>query len=308
MPIWFVGCKQTRLSSSNADRMLVAMALTAKIDLAYLQAAKHDGRKFSVLTCYDVATARLMEAAGVEVLLVGDTAGEVVLGLPATRDINPEFLIELTAAVRRGAPHAFLVADLPHACRSEDIATTISWCQRFSSETGCDAVKIEVAAEDVDLVRRVHEAGVPVVAHVGLLPQYVDAETGYRAQARDADGAAKLIAITRAMELAGASVLLLEAVASEVAHDITLRAQVPVIGCVAGPHCDGTVVVLHDMIGLGGGHPPRAVKRYENLADIMTNAFRHYVADIHAGEFPVEKDAIHMKPGEHDKLKEHYPE
>jgi len=278
------------------------MVVPGKKDLAYLQAAKRGGRKFSVLTCYDVATARLMEAAGVEVLLVGDTAGEVILGLDSTRDVDPAFLIALTAAVRRGAPSCFLLADLPYKARNGPVEQTVQWCRRFQDETGCDAVKIEVRADDAPLVTAVRDAGIPVVAHVGLLPQFVDPDVGYRAQGRDADSAAALIDAADRLQQAGAAMLLLEAVASEVAREITIRAAVPVIGCVAGPHCDGTVVVLHDMLGLGGGHPPRAVKQYAALADVMTDAFRRYVADIHAGRFPVEKDAIHMKTGEYEKL------
>jgi len=279
------------------------MVSQARKDLAYLEGAKRHGRKFSVLTCYDVATARLMEAAGVEVLLVGDTAGEVVLGLASTREIEPEFLIALTAAVRRGAPTSFVMADLPYLCRNGPIERTVQWCRCFQAETGCDAIKIEVTADQSALIGAVRGAGIPVVAHIGLLPQFIDPEVGYRACGRDAEGAIALIEAADRLEQAGASLLLLEAVASEVAQEITARASVPVIGCVAGPHCDGTVVVLHDMVALGGGHPPRATKQYANVAEIMTEAFRRYVDEIQMARFPVDRDAIHMKAGELEGLK-----
>lgn len=278
------------------------MADSPRKDLSYFLAAKRQGRKFSVLTCYDVAFARLMEAAGVEMLLVGDTAGEVVLGLPSTRDIDPTVLIALTAAVRRGAPRCFVLADLPYQARVGSIDQTVEWCRRFQEESGCDAVKIEVTTADVSLVSAVREAGIPVVAHLGLLPQYVDPDQGYRARARDADSAIALIEEADRLEQAGAAMLLLEAVASPVARAITGRARVPVIGCVAGPHCNGTVVVLHDLIHLGGGHPPRGIQPYADLAAVLDRAFGQYVADIHAGRFPREEDAITMKPGELDKL------
>jgi len=282
--------------------MLMAMSAHGKIGLQGLKAGKHAGRPFSVLTCYDAPMARLMEQAGVEVLLVGDTAGEVILGLPTTKEVPAEFMIALTAAVRRGAPETFVMADLPYLCRVEGEAATVRWCQRFRDESGCDAVKVEVAGDEAALVSAIGDAGVPVVAHLGLLPQAVDAKSGYRAQARDAEGARKLMEDARRLEQAGAVMLLLEAVASEVTREIANRTELPVIGCVAGPHCDGTVVVLHDMIGLGGGHPPRAVKRYENLSEVLTRAFQAYVEDIHARRFPTDANAIHMKEGEYDKL------
>ncbi len=278
------------------------MAESLRKDLTYFQAAKDTGRKFSVLTCYDVAFARLMASAGVEMLLVGDTAGEVILGLPSTRGIEPAVLIALTAAVRRGAPNCFVLADLPYRARAGAIDETVGWCRRFRDETGCDAVKIEVTGEDAPLIEAVTQAGIPVVAHLGLLPQYVDPKEGYRAWGRDADSAHGLIEAAACLERAGAAMLLLEAVASPVAGIITARAEVPVIGCVSGPQCDGTVVVLHDLVHLGGGHPPRAVRHYADLAEVLGRAFRDYVADIQNGLFPRPQDAIAMRPGEFEKL------
>jgi 3-methyl-2-oxobutanoate hydroxymethyltransferase len=195
-----------------------------------------------------------------------------------------------------------VLADLPYQARSGSVSQTVAWCKQFRDRTGCDAVKIEVAAEDAPLVSAVRDAGIPVVAHLGLRPQFVDPGAGYRAQGRDADSAVALLDAARRLERAGAAMLLLEAVASEVAREITARASIPVIGCVAGPYCDGTVVVLHDMLGLGGGHPPRAVKQYAALAETMSDAFARYVSEIRAGLFPVDEDAIHMKPGEFEKL------
>ncbi|MBP7934302.1 MAG: 3-methyl-2-oxobutanoate hydroxymethyltransferase [Phycisphaerae bacterium] len=282
--------------------MLDWMSTPEKITVGTLAAAKRAGRKFSVLTCYDAAFARLMAASGVEVLLVGDTAGEVVLGLSSTRDVPAEFLLGITAAVRRAAPGAFVMADLPWFYRQEDVTGTVAGCGRFVRETQADAVKVEVTGKDAALVSAIRASGIPVVAHLGLLPQWITGREGYRAFGRDAKEAAQLIEDAARLEAAGASLLLLEAVASEVAGEITARASVPVIGCVSGPRCDGTVVVLHDMLGLGGGHRPRAVKQYLDLSAVLSKAFRDYVDDIHAGRFPVEADAIHMRPGELEKL------
>jgi 3-methyl-2-oxobutanoate hydroxymethyltransferase len=263
---------------------------------------KQARKKFSVLTCYDARTAAVMESAGVDILLVGDTAAEVVLGLDTTRDMPVEFLLVLTAAVRRGAPQSFVMADLPYGWRHGRLDEVTAWTRRFYEETGGDAVKVEVTGADAGLVAALRDAGVPVVAHLGLLPQSVDPREGYRARGRDAQSARQLIADARRVEAAGAAMLLLEAVASEVAREITVRTAVPVIGCAAGPHCDGTVVVLHDMIGWGGGHPPRGVRRYADLASVLGEAFSAYSDDIRAGRFPREEEAIHMKPGEYDKL------
>jgi 3-methyl-2-oxobutanoate hydroxymethyltransferase len=278
------------------------MTSEKKLTLESLREHKRAGRKISVLTCYDALTARAMESAGVEVLLVGDTAAEVVLGLPGTRGIPPEFMLTLTSAVRRGAPQSLVMGDLPFGCRTAGDAATIAWARRFMDETGCDFLKVEVTAEHVQLIEGMVRAGVPVVAHLGLLPQMIEPGEAYSARGRDAQSAREVLADARRFESAGSTALLLEAVASEVAREVTTHTELPVIGCVSGPNCDGTVVVLHDMIGWGGGHPPKMIKRYGDLAAVLRGAFEGYVADIHAGAFPSEQQAIHMRPGELEKL------
>lgn len=271
--------------------------------LARLQARKQAGGKFSALTCYDAPTATIMQQAGVDVLLVGDTAGEVVLGLSSTRDVSPQYMLEITAAVRRGAPTGCVMADLPYACRIGTEDQTVEWCRRFMLETGCDAVKIEVTADDLALVGRIVAAGVPVVPHLGLRPQAVTSPSGYRIQARDAAAAHALIAACESMQQAGACMLLLEAVASEVAGFITRQSPVPVIGCLSGPLCDATVVVLHDMLGVSVGHPPSARTQYLELQTLLLDAFRRYHEDVRAGRFPHVADAPAMRPGEWDRLR-----
>ncbi len=278
------------------------MSVRHKITLAGLRALKQRGEKFSVLTCYDAATARLMETAGVEILLVGDTAAEVVLGLPGTRDISPEFLLTLTAAVRRGAPNVMLMGDLPYRCRCGGVEETVCWGRRFIDEAGCDCLKVEVGRDHVPLVEAMTAARISVVAHLGLLPQMIEPGESYGARGRTAEAAGELIEQAALFEAAGAAMLLLEAVPSEVAHEIAGRTALPVIGCVGGPHCDGTVVVLHDMLAWGGGHPPRMVRQYARIGEVFVRAFSNYVEDIHAGAFPSEAESIHMKPGELEKL------
>jgi 3-methyl-2-oxobutanoate hydroxymethyltransferase len=194
------------------------------------------------------------------------------------------------------------MADLPFLCRCGSDDETLAWSKRFLDDTGADGVKIEVTGRDVELVEKLADAGLPIIAHLGLLPQRLTEEGIYRAQGRDGVSGRRLIDEARAMEQAGAAALLLEAVSSEVARQITEQANIPVIGCVAGPHCDGTVVVLHDMIGHASGHPPRRVRQYEDLSNILSRAFSAYVEDIHKRRYPTEADSIHMKPGEHEKL------
>lgn len=278
------------------------MSREQAISLTTLREYKRSGRRFSVLTCYDAPTAGLMDEAGIDVLLVGDTAAEVVLGLPNTRDIRPEFLLDLTCAVRRGAPRSFVMADLPYGCRLEGEDATMTWVGRFYEEAGSNAVKIEVTGAEAGLVARAARAGIPVVAHLGLLPQSLEDHGGYRAQAKRADAARRLMDDARRFEEAGACMLLLEAVAQEVAGLITARSKVPVIGCASGPGCDGTVVVLQDMVGLGGGHPPRGVRRYEDLSSVLKRAFTAYADDVHAGRYPTANDAPRMIEGEFDRL------
>lgn len=269
--------------------------------LSRFAAWKQKHHKFSVLTCYDAPTARLMQAAGVEVLLVGDTAAEVILGLPTTRDIPVDYLLTITAAVRRGAPDVVLMGDMPYAGRSAGALQAVVAAEQLMG-AGADLVKIEVTGEDVGLIRAMADDDIPVVAHLGLLPQMLAPDEAYRARGRTAEDARELIALAGECEKAGAVAILLEAVASEVSREITRRTSLPVIGCASGPHCDGTVVVLHDMLGWGGGHPPKTVRRYCDLAGVLTSAFTSYVEDLHTGSFPSSRESIHMKPHEFDKL------
>lgn len=274
--------------------MLRSMESKPKITLATLQAWKRDRRKFPVLTCYDYTTGRLMAEAGVDVILVGDTYGEVCLGHATTLPVKLDHLLTVTEAVRRGAPHAFLIGDMPYLTYQISAEEAIRNAGRFMAEAGCDAVKVEVDRRLAGTVEALATASIPVIAHLGLKPQSIHAHGGYRAQGKDALGALDLIDDAARMESAGAVALLLEAVPLEVAELIAQRTTLPVIGCVAGPHCDGTVVVLHDMLGYGAGHPPRSVKRYANLHEILIGAFRAYVDDVVGAQFPTRANGVTM--------------
>lgn len=277
------------------------MPCVQRVTLATLAERKRAGEKFAVLTCYDCSTARILAAAGMDVLLVGDSAAEVVLGHPDTRRVSVDFLVEITAAVRRGAPGAFLIADLPYAAGyHDDPAAGVTAARRFAEEAGCDVVKIELHREQLPVLEAVRAAGIGVMAHVGLRPQWVTGAEGYRGQGKDAASAMAILEESRLMEEAGASMLLLEAVAAEVAAEVCSRARIPVVGCVSGPACDGTVVVLHDILGWGGGHPPKSVRRYTDLHAIISEACGRYRADVREGRFPAAEFAIRMTPDEYE--------
>lgn len=220
------------------------------ITLATLGAMAARGEPFACLTCYDASTARWLEQAGVHVLLVGDTAAEVILGLSRTIDMPFEVLLALTAAVRRGAPGALVMGDMPFMTYQAGADKAMENAGRFLVEGKADIIKLEADASYASLVSRMASAGIPVCAHVGSKPQHVALTSGYKAQGRTRADADKVLEDARALEEAGASMLLVEAVPGEVAEEVVGRARVPVIGIGAGPACHGQVVVLHDVMGL----------------------------------------------------------
>lgn len=270
--------------------------------LSTLRARKREARKITMLTCYDFATARILEEAGIDSLLVGDTYAEVCLGHPNTLPMTLEHSLTLTEAVRRGAPGAFLVGDMPYLTYQVCAQDAIRNAGAYMSRAGCDCVKIEVDRRLVRIVEAMASATIPVMAHLGLKPQSIQSVGGYKIQGKKAGDALQLIEDAKMMEDAGAVALLLEAVPTEVAKVIAESTSLPVIGIVAGPYVDGQVVVLHDMLGYGGGHPPRSVKQYARLHETMIAAFRAYGQDVTSGAFPTHEHAVAMDPVEHEKL------
>ncbi len=256
-----------------------------------------------MVTCYDYSTARLIEEAEIDSILVGDTYAEVCLGHSTTLPMSLDHLVTIAEAVRRGAPSAFLVGDMPYlsyqVCEKEAIRNA----GLFMARAGCDCVKVEVDRRLLKTVEAMASATIPVMAHLGLKPQSIQSVGGYRIQGKSAATAKQLIEDAKMMESAGAMALLLEAVPSEVAAIITKRASVPVIGIVAGPDVDGQVVVFHDMVGYGGGHPPRSTKRYAELHDLLVGAFRTYAYEVADGKFPSTDNSVAMDPSELTKLR-----
>jgi 3-methyl-2-oxobutanoate hydroxymethyltransferase len=255
--------------------------------------------KFSCLTCYDATTARWLQRAGVPVLLIGDTAAEMILGYPSTIYAPLDFLLTLTAAVKRGAPRTFIMGDMPFMSYQADDAEGLRNAARFLTEGMADSVKVEVDRSFVPLVEKMARAGIPVVAHVGARPQQSKRQGGYGSVGRTAAEARSLVADAVAMEDAGACMLLIEAAPNEVSQRVVEKTSVPVIGCGAGPACHGQIVVLHDLLGLTDWQPSFA-KPITQLGEQVIAAATRWkcmVRDSELGEHP-----YRMPQGELDKL------
>lgn len=260
-------------------------ALSKKFTIADLRGARQARAKVAMLTCYDFTTARLMQEAGVPGLLVGDSAANVVLGHETTLSVSLPFMIEITASVRRGAPLCLVMADMPFGSYQGSLDRGVRNVCKMVARTGCDAVKIEAAASQLPLVTHLADAGMAVVAHLGLRPQSVGLLGGYRVQGRTPEDAEKIVKLSIAMVQAGAAAVLLEAVPPAVSEAVVNAVDVPVIGCGAGPACDAYVFVMHDAVGLTP-RAPKFVPRLGDLAQPMRAFFSDYVRRVQTGEYP----------------------
>ena len=255
----------------------------AAVTLRDLAKTSRSGGRFACLTCYDATTARWLSAAGIEVLLVGDTAAEVILGHPSTIHAPLDFMVTLTAGVKRGAPARVVMADMPFMSYQADEAEAVRNAGRFMTEGCADCVKLEADRTFAPLVERMARAGIPVVAHVGSRPQQAKMKGGYASTGRSAESALGVLRDAAALEAAGAAMILVEAVPAEVAEMIVSRATVPVIGCGAGPACHGQVVVLQDLLGLSAWQPSFA-KPIADLGAQVERAARSWRDRVRLGE------------------------
>jgi len=226
-----------------------------------------------------------------------------VLGFSSTLPAKMDFMVDITAAVRRGAPNLCLVADMPFLSYQVTIASAITNAGRFFTQAGADMVKIEVSEKYIDIVEAISNAGMAVMAHIGIRPQAITQFGKFKADATNAQSAMQLIHLAEKAVQAGACALLLEGTAAEVAKIITEAVNVPVISCGSGPHCDGQILVAPDILGLDSQQTPKFVKKYENLNDKIKKAFENYSSDIKQNKFPDDDHSSHMKPGEFEKLK-----
>ena len=253
-------------------------------------------QKITCLTAYDYPTARLLDEAGVDVILVGDSLGMVVLGYESTLPVTLEEMLHHTRAVRRGAHRALVVADMPYGTYHTDNAESLRNAVRFIKEAGAEAVKIEGGERRLELIARLTEAEIPVMGHVGLTPQSVNALGGYRVQGKTPATADQLLRDAHAVAAAGAFAIVLEAVPRELAAEITRELRVPTIGIGAGPDCDGQILVLNDMLGLTFDPAPKFARAYASVGEIISTAVHEYCADVRSGSFPSDAESYHATP------------
>lgn len=254
--------------------------------------------KLAVLTAYDFPTGRLADEAGADIVLVGDSLGMVCLGLPDTLGVTMEHMIHHTTAVSRAVKGALVVGDMPFLSYQCGVAQAVANAGRFLQEAGARAVKLEGGAEFAPQVEAMLSAGIPVMGHIGLTPQQVARLGGFKSQGRTAEAAKKLVADAKALAAAGCFALVLEAVPAEVAQRITDEIHIPTIGIGAGPHCDGQVLVFHDVLGLCPGLRPSFVKQYADLWTPARDALAAYCEDVREGRFPAEPHTRRMAPDE----------
>lgn len=247
---------------------------------------KTAGEKITMLTAYDAAMSRLLSSCEVDMLLVGDSLGMVVLGYDSTVPVTMEQMLHHSSAVRRGAPDAFVVGDMPFGSYQTGTRDATINALRFVKEAGCDAVKLEGGLEVCEVVETLVRSGISVVGHLGLTPQTAAQLGGYKVQGKDLEGAKKMLNDARALQAAGAFCLVLECVPSELATIISNDLEIPTIGIGAGAGCDGQVLVVNDMLGMFEKFIPKFVKQYQNLAPEMREGVKQYVAEVKAGDFP----------------------
>ncbi len=277
--------------------------MAGKITVADLIDAKQQGRKVVAVSCYDYTTARLVAQTDVEMILVGDSAAQVILGHDSTLPATIAFMVAITAAVRKAAPDVCLIADMPFLSYQVGTAEAVKNAGRFAVECGAQIIKIEASSAYLDVIKAVNDAGMAVMAHIGIRPQSISRIGRFKAEASTAEMAAELIALAKQMVHAGSIALLLEGVCAEVAKIITEQTDVPVISCGSGPHCDGQVLIAPDILGLSRGHQPKFAKNFASLGDAATAAFAEYANQVRAGKYPDTEHCYRMKDGELDRLR-----
>jgi 3-methyl-2-oxobutanoate hydroxymethyltransferase len=285
----------------------IAYAPPAKgkpVTLSSLGEKKALGEPIAMITAYDFPSAQVAETAGVDVVLVGDSAAMTVLGYPSTVPVSVDEMLMLAAAVRRGLETPLLVGDLPFGSYEVSDEQAVATAQRFVKEAGCDAVKLERGGTSVQRARAIVESGIPVMGHVGLTPQTATALGGYRSQGRTADRALEVAQDAIGLQEAGCFAIVFEAIPSDLTDLLMPRLEIPVIGIGAGPATDGQVLVLHDLLGIYDGHAARFVKRYANIRDQMVQGVEAYADDVRNRRYPQPEHGYTMAPDERDRLRE----
>ncbi|MBI2104769.1 MAG: 3-methyl-2-oxobutanoate hydroxymethyltransferase [Candidatus Omnitrophica bacterium] len=277
--------------------------MTKRITIADLQARKRQGGKLAMLTAYDYPIAKLVDEAGVDMVLVGDSLGMVVLGYETTTPVTMDEMLHHAKAARRGVSRALLIGDMPFLSFRATRADAVRNAGRFVQEAGCDAVKVEWKPGIEDTARAIIDAGIPVMGHVGLTPQTAASEGGFGMRGKDAESAARIIAQAVALQEVGCFAMVLECIPDVVAQEITQRLSIPTIGIGSGPFCDGQVLVTYDLLGLFDRFTPAFAKRYADLSRVIREASASFVQEVRAGAFPGKEHTRSMAPDEYDKLK-----
>ncbi|MBI4508787.1 MAG: 3-methyl-2-oxobutanoate hydroxymethyltransferase [Deltaproteobacteria bacterium] len=269
---------------------------TEKVTIHTLRQKKKASDRITMLTCYDASFARLLDDAGVDILLVGDSLGMVIQGHQTTLPVTLDEMIYHARAVARGTTRAQVVGDMPFMTYQASLDDAMRAAGRLVKEGGAEAVKLEGGAQHAELVYRLVSAGIPVMGHIGLTPQSFHQLGGFKIQGRDATAAQRLVDDARSLEQAGAYSLVLEGIPREVAADVTHVLSIPTIGIGAGSECDGQVLVIYDLLGMNDEFKPRFVRRYENLAMRIRTAVDEYIADVRSGQFPSEDESFSLQP------------
>ncbi|MGX1565334.1 3-methyl-2-oxobutanoate hydroxymethyltransferase [Streptomyces sp. NPDC055506] len=282
----------TQLSAARSAKTLYGGKGTRRITVRDIAAAKERGEKWPMLTAYDAMTASVFDEAGIPVMLVGDSAGNCHLGYESTVPVTLDEMTMLSAAVVRGTSRALIVGDLPFGSYQEGPVQALRSATRLVKEAGVQAVKLEGGERSHEQIRLLVESGIPVMAHIGLTPQSVNA-MGYRVQGRGEEAAQQLLRDAKAVQDAGAFAVVLELVPAELAAEVTRVLQIPTVGIGAGPETDAQVLVWTDMLGLTGGRVPKFVKQYADLREVMGNAVKAFAEDVVGGTFPQEEHSVH---------------
>lgn len=264
----------------------------AKITILDIYKKKTESKKITMLTAYDFPTAQIVDQAGIDIILVGDSLGMVVQGVMSTLPVTMEEMLYHTKLVSRATRSAIVVGDMPFLSYQTSVSDAVLNAGRFLKEAGAEAVKIEGGTQMADAIRAIVNAGIPVMAHIGLTPQYVHALGGFKVQGKDEAAREKILADARAVQDAGAFAVVLEAMPASLAKEIHEILHIPAIGIGAGPDCDGQVLVIHDILGLFDRFTPKFVKKYANLKDQALKAVKEYKQDVEDGKFPTEEHSF----------------
>ena len=274
----------------------------SKITVPLILDRKLRGERITSLTACDYPTARLVDEAGIDIILVGDSVAETVLGYGSTVPVTVEEMLHHLKAVRRAVRRALLVVDLPYGAYHAGAERAVETGVRYLKEGGAEAVKLEGGRRRAEVIRRLVEAEIPVMAHLGLTPQSVHSMGGYRVQGKTVESAGDLLADAQAVEDAGAFAVVLEGLPRELAAVITRRLRIPTIGIGAGPDCDGQVLVLHDLVGLSFRPPAKFVRAYANVAEVMREALTRYRRDVLEGSYPSDEESYHWPKAVRDEF------